>query len=58
MNTEVWIRAMEELGKLGREMAENIERIQKAVRENLEDDVSPNPYYEPKHIAHRKRGRR
>lgn len=32
--------------------------LQDAIKDNLEDDRTPNPIYIPKHIQHRKRGRK
>ena len=32
--------------------------LKDAIKDNLEDDKTPNPIYIPKHIQHRKRGRK
>ena len=32
--------------------------LEDAIKDNLEDDTKPNPIYIPKHIKHRKRGRK
>ena len=35
-----------------------IRDLQDAIKDNLEDDKTPNPIYIPKHIKHRKKGRK
>ena len=51
-------KILDTLKAMLKEQENNAVSLEDAIKDNLEDDTKPNPIYIPKHIKHRKRGRK